>query len=47
MDFGGAVSRKFQWDGTTQDGKPVGSGFYVLKLITEKHEVISKLILLK
>ena len=47
FNFGGAVSRKFRWDGTNSAGQAVGSGFYVLKLITEKKEVISKLVLLK
>ena len=47
IDFKGMVQAKFNWDGTTDDGHLVGSGFYVLKLITEKREVISKLILLK
>ncbi len=47
FSFPNVYSASFKWDGTDSRGVTIGSGFYVLKVITRNNQQTSKLILLK
>ncbi len=47
MEFPELLSVTFKWNGTDQKGTVLGSGFYVVKLVTRKRQMITKLLLIK